>query len=152
MLDRTELAIEGMNCPSCAARIERALTRSDGVAEAGVNFATAHAEAIYDPRAVSVEDLQQRIVAAGYAASPAAPETRDAEDVHDVERTEWLRRVVVAWPLRLIAMALAFAAPEGGWARWASFGSRFLSSSGPAGRSFTVAFSARGTSARTWTR
>ncbi len=121
VLDRTELAIDGMNCPSCAVRIERALTRSEGVAEAGVNFATAHAEVIYDARAVSVEDLQQRIVAAGYSASPAAPETRDAEDVHDVERAEWLRRVVIAWPLGLIVMALAFAAPEAGWARWASF-------------------------------
>ncbi|HEV2059682.1 MAG TPA: cation transporter, partial [Solirubrobacteraceae bacterium] len=121
VFDRTELAIDGMNCPSCAVRIERALTRSEGVAEAGVNFATAHAEVIYDPRAVSVEDLQERIIAAGYSASPAAFETRDAEDVHDVERGEWLRRVVIAWPLGLIVMALAFAAPEAAWARWASF-------------------------------
>ena len=40
--DRVELAIEGMTCASCAARIEKRLNRLDGV-EASVNYASEHA-------------------------------------------------------------------------------------------------------------
>jgi Cu+-exporting ATPase len=41
--DRIELTVEGMHCASCVSRIEKALTRVDGVTEANVNLATGHA-------------------------------------------------------------------------------------------------------------
>src|SRR5688572_17422647 len=40
--ERVDLAIEGMTCASCAARIEKRLNRLEGV-EASVNYATEHA-------------------------------------------------------------------------------------------------------------
>lgn len=49
--ERTEevaLELEGMSCASCAARVERALSRQAGVAEVRVNFATARAEVVFD--------------------------------------------------------------------------------------------------------
>ena len=47
-----ELAIEGMTCASCAARIERALNKLEGV-EATVNFATETAAVSFDPAQVA---------------------------------------------------------------------------------------------------
>ena len=38
--DRIELAIEGMTCASCVARVEKALLKVEGVSEAQVNLAT----------------------------------------------------------------------------------------------------------------
>ncbi len=49
---RIELAIGGMTCASCAARIEKKLNRMDGVA-ATVNFATEKARIAVRRRASS---------------------------------------------------------------------------------------------------
>ena len=45
-LDKTrvlDFSVEGMTCGSCAARVERTLAESHGVADAEVNFATGRA-------------------------------------------------------------------------------------------------------------
>ncbi|MFC9181715.1 MULTISPECIES: heavy metal translocating P-type ATPase [Streptomyces] len=67
-----ELAIGGMTCASCAARIEKKLNRMDGV-EATVNYATEKAKVTYAGTDVSVEDLIATVEATGYTARPPAP-------------------------------------------------------------------------------
>ncbi|UPT43681.1 heavy metal translocating P-type ATPase [Streptomyces sp. WAC00303] len=67
-----ELAIGGMTCASCAARIEKKLNRMDGV-EATVNYATEKAKVTYLGADVSVEDLIATVEATGYTARPPAP-------------------------------------------------------------------------------
>jgi Cu+-exporting ATPase len=62
-----DLALEGMTCAACAARIEKALNRVPGVV-AGVNFATEAASVDYDPRQASVEGLIAAVTRAGYGA------------------------------------------------------------------------------------
>ncbi|NDZ58091.1 copper-translocating P-type ATPase [Streptomyces anulatus] len=66
-----ELAIGGMTCASCAARIEKKLNRMDGV-EATVNYATEKAKVTYLGADVSVEDLIATVEATGYTARPPA--------------------------------------------------------------------------------
>jgi Cu+-exporting ATPase len=71
---RVELAIGGMTCSSCAARVERKLNRLDGVS-ASVNYATEKATITLDGPApsgaapVTVDDLIRTVRAAGYTAS-----------------------------------------------------------------------------------
>ncbi|MFE9698795.1 heavy metal translocating P-type ATPase, partial [Streptomyces sp. NPDC006270] len=67
-----ELAIGGMTCASCAARIEKKLNRMDGVA-ATVNYATEKAKVTYLGADVSVEDLIATVEATGYTARPPSP-------------------------------------------------------------------------------
>ncbi|MEU6502467.1 heavy metal translocating P-type ATPase [Streptomyces californicus] len=68
-----ELAIGGMTCASCAARIEKKLNRMDGV-EATVNYATEKAKVTYQGSEVSVDDLIATVEATGYTARrPASP-------------------------------------------------------------------------------
>ena len=61
-----ELAIGGMTCASCAARIERKLNGLDGVS-AAVNFATETARVTF-PATVTAEDLVSAVERAGYTA------------------------------------------------------------------------------------
>ncbi|WP_420882390.1 heavy metal translocating P-type ATPase, partial [Streptomyces barkulensis] len=69
--DEVELAIGGMTCASCAARVEKKLNRMDGVS-ATVNFATEKARVSYAP-GVSVDDLIATVEKTGYTAQPPPP-------------------------------------------------------------------------------
>ncbi|MFD4632647.1 heavy metal translocating P-type ATPase [Streptomyces sp. NPDC058284] len=71
-----ELAIGGMTCASCAARIEKKLNRMDGV-EATVNYATEKAKVSYRGQDVSVRDLIATVEATGYTAQEPAPARRE---------------------------------------------------------------------------
>ncbi|MEE6264686.1 heavy metal translocating P-type ATPase [Streptomyces diastatochromogenes] len=66
-----ELAIGGMTCASCAARIEKKLNRMDGV-EATVNYATEKAKVAFQDD-VSIRDLIATVEATGYTAQQPAP-------------------------------------------------------------------------------
>ncbi|MCX4746379.1 heavy metal translocating P-type ATPase [Kitasatospora sp. NBC_01287] len=69
--DRVELAIGGMTCASCAARVEKKLNRMDGVA-ATVNFATEKARIDFGPE-TTVADLIATVERTGYTAELPAP-------------------------------------------------------------------------------
>ncbi len=66
-----ELAIGGMTCASCAARVEKKLNKLAGVT-ATVNFATEKA-AVSFPGIVSSDDLIAVVERTGYTAAVAAP-------------------------------------------------------------------------------
>ncbi|MFB1041712.1 heavy metal translocating P-type ATPase [Streptomyces chrestomyceticus] len=68
---RVELAIGGMTCASCAARVEKKLNRMPGVS-ATVNFATERARVEYGDD-VSVDDLIATVEKTGYTAQRPAP-------------------------------------------------------------------------------
>lgn len=79
----TTLDITGMTCASCVRRVERALSKVEGVELANVNFATETAMVTSDT-SVPVETLVAAIEKAAYAAKEAvAGEDRDTErDAH----------------------------------------------------------------------
>ncbi|MDQ3410531.1 MAG: heavy metal translocating P-type ATPase, partial [Chloroflexota bacterium] len=73
------LPITGMTCASCVRRVEKALVKVAGVAEASVNLATENARVSYDPALVQPAQLTAAVARAGYgvrelpAAAPASP-------------------------------------------------------------------------------
>ncbi|MGD6753585.1 heavy metal translocating P-type ATPase [Streptomyces sp. BH105] len=75
--EQVELAIGGMTCASCAARVEKKLNRMDGV-EATVNYATEKAKVSY-AEGVEVADLIATVEATGYTAKPPAPPAAPTE-------------------------------------------------------------------------
>ncbi|WPO72997.1 heavy metal translocating P-type ATPase [Streptomyces sp. KN37] len=77
-----ELAIGGMTCASCAARIEKKLNRMDGV-EATVNYATEKAKVSYRGEDISVQDLISTVEATGYTAEEPAPPRDEAASARD---------------------------------------------------------------------
>ena len=120
--DPVELAVSGMTCGSCANRVEKALSRQDGVKEASVNFATQRATVQLDPGRVDVDDLVAAVAKAGYGLAPV-PESADADAEQSEERVRsmWLRRVLVAWPLGIIVLVLSLFSMHEPWARWTAF-------------------------------
>ncbi|MFI1913318.1 heavy metal translocating P-type ATPase [Nocardia sp. NPDC020380] len=64
---RVRLAVTGMSCASCSARVERALNRMDGVT-AAVNVATGVAT-VDAPDGIGANDLCDTVIAAGYGAT-----------------------------------------------------------------------------------
>ncbi|HKP51224.1 MAG TPA: heavy metal translocating P-type ATPase [Chloroflexia bacterium] len=82
------LAVQGMTCASCVARIERGLKKLPGVADASVNLATERATVQYAPGQVSVDDMVRKVSDLGYSATPeqsqAAPLYDDADVSLDV--------------------------------------------------------------------
>lgn len=63
---RVDLPITGMTCAACARRIERKLSKAEGVRGANVNFATLRATVEYDPKATGVRELMDVVKDVGY--------------------------------------------------------------------------------------
>ncbi|MEU1788224.1 heavy metal translocating P-type ATPase [Streptomyces sparsogenes] len=108
-----ELAIGGMTCASCAARIEKKLNRMDGV-EATVNYATEKAKVTFRED-IAVGDLIATVEATGYTArepepdpahTGAAPE-RDAEGNAPDELRPLRQRLTTAVLLAVPVIAMA---------------------------------------------
>ncbi|WP_209860513.1 heavy metal translocating P-type ATPase [Paenibacillus shirakamiensis] len=63
---QTTLQLTGMTCAACANKIEKGLSKIDGVAIANVNFALEKASVTYDPVKVDVQRLEETIKKLGY--------------------------------------------------------------------------------------
>ncbi len=72
---RLEVAVTGMTCASCAARVERRLRSLDGVVDAVVNLATERSAVEFLPGAVSTAEIKQAIVDLGYGVQDLAEES-----------------------------------------------------------------------------
>lgn len=70
---QVELAIKGMTCASCVLRVEKALAKVPGVAQANVNLATHRASLSFTPSVTDTQSLIPQLVKAtedaGYEAS-----------------------------------------------------------------------------------
>lgn len=114
--DTVDLIISGMTCASCARQVERALSRTPGVAEANVNLATEHVQVVFDPASTTVDDLIRSVERVGYGAStpalvadaPIAPATSDesAPDAETLRRKRDLRHT-----RRTLALGVALTVP-----------------------------------------
>ncbi|MEO2205859.1 heavy metal translocating P-type ATPase [Paenibacillus pabuli] len=63
---QTTLQITGMTCAACSTRIEKGLSRMEGVQQASVNLAIEQASVTYDPKTVNVNALRDKVEALGY--------------------------------------------------------------------------------------
>ncbi|MFF0294829.1 heavy metal translocating P-type ATPase [Kitasatospora sp. NPDC004614] len=121
--ERVELAIGGMTCASCAARIEKKLNRIDGV-EASVNFATEKARVDFGP-GTSVADLIATVEKTGYTAElPPAPEPEPEAPAPEPDplRERLLISAVLSLPVVLLSMVPALQFDNWQWLSFALTG------------------------------
>ena len=104
---RVELAIGGMTCASCVARVERKLNKLDGVT-AAVNFATERA-VVSHPASVTPAELVAAVEAAGYSARlpEPAPVGQDTPVERDEESWSLRQRLLVSVTLTVPVVVLA---------------------------------------------
>jgi Cu+-exporting ATPase len=109
-----DVPVTGMHCAACAARIEKALSKSPGVFQAGVNFATARATVRYDRRTTNPKALQNVVRNEGYDAVVEGANAQPAgdrgaivaeENEHRQLRFRLIVAAVFAAPVAFIEMA-----------------------------------------------
>ena len=98
---RSDIAIEGMTCAACANRIQRGLTKLDGVDEVRVNFANGRATVLHHGAADS--DMRAVVERLGYD----APVTADHDAAERLREADLRRRWTVAVVLGVPVMALS---------------------------------------------
>ena len=108
------LPITGMTCVNCAATVERALCRTEGVAGASVNYATERAIVELSEEGATFEDLSVAVERVGYGVLQAdLDELDDVEaaarrrELEDQTRKFWIG-VGFAGPLFILSMARDF--------------------------------------------
>lgn len=69
---KTTLRASDLSCPSCVAKIEKALQGTEGVQGAKVHFETGRISVEHDPSRASVDDLVKAVASAGYTAKASA--------------------------------------------------------------------------------
>jgi Zn2+/Cd2+-exporting ATPase len=67
---RTVLRVEGMDCASCAATVEKRVSLLPGVHHAAVNFAAGRLDAEHDP-GLDLADIEKAVMDAGYGVAKA---------------------------------------------------------------------------------
>jgi len=125
-MSTVRLELEGMTCAACAARIEKALNRLDGV-DATVNLATEEAAVRYEESSVEIEDLVAAVKGIGYGARTQGAEAEGRRSLLGIRLAV---AAILTVPVALIAMvppfgfdgwewvALALTTPVWGWAGW----------------------------------
>jgi Zn2+/Cd2+-exporting ATPase len=94
-LERTVVRVEGMDCASCAATVEKRVSQLPGVRRAVVNFAAGRLDAEHDP-GLAREELEKAVRDSGYGVA----------NTQEVERTPFWR---TPRALSVFASALLFA-------------------------------------------
>ena len=126
---RSDLAVEGMTCAACANRIQRKLSKLDGVTTAQVNFANGRATVTHTAT-VDGDDFKSVIESLGYVV-PVEVDHDAAEQRHEADlRRRWIVALVLGLPAMLISMVpplhfdgwqwvvAAFATPVIFWSGW----------------------------------
>jgi len=103
-----ELALMGMTCASCAARIEKKLNRMEGVT-ATVNYATETADVHVSDANVAVGDLVATVEAAGYKARAITADS-NTDDIDEATRKAdalLSLRLLVSLPLAAVVAVIS---------------------------------------------
>ena len=64
--EESTLQISGMTCTACASRVEKGISKMEGVDKANVNFALEQLSVQYDPDATNVNEFKKEIEKIGY--------------------------------------------------------------------------------------
>lgn len=115
--ERGTLLVEGMDCASCVAHVEKAARAAGGASACAVSLATGRASVEFDPSRTDIEKIADAITEAGYKASPLAAGTSGAKaeeqrlEKAQAEAQSWLWRAIIGFALWL---------PIEGW-HWISY-------------------------------
>ncbi|SDC46217.1 Cu+-exporting ATPase [Pelagirhabdus alkalitolerans] len=80
--EKVTLPVEGMTCSACSNRIEKVVSRMDGVKEAGVNLPNEKITLEYDPNSTRLLTIQEKVEKLGYqlVLEKEEDETEDREE------------------------------------------------------------------------
>lgn len=83
--EKAEFDITGMTCAACSSRIERVLSKMEGIHSANVNLALETGTVEFNPAELSVADIIARIEKAGYGAMEKVENEKERVDFRQKE-------------------------------------------------------------------
>src|SRR3972149_7265957 len=87
-IKKLNLPVEGMTCASCVARVEKAISKVEGVKNVSVNFATEKASFEIDPDRVDMAKITEVVEEAGYKISISDSSKMDGETDTEIYGSE----------------------------------------------------------------
>ena len=105
MIQKRTIPVVGMACSSCAAHVETTLSEQAGVVSASVNLAMRTALVEYDDALISLGQMKAAVNAIGF--DLVVEQDRSVEVIERREYTVLKRRVLLAWLLALLVMAVS---------------------------------------------
>lgn len=100
--EKTEFDISGMTCAACATRIEKGLTKLEGVVKANVNLALEKATVEYNSATLSTGEIIKKVESLGYGAriKEDAAETSDHRQKEIEQQTgKFIFSAILSFPL-----------------------------------------------------
>ncbi len=96
-------SVDGMNCASCVAHVERAARKLPGVEACSVNLARGRAVVQYDPRQASPQQIADAVSKSGYSAMVEALQSTDPNTSPEEARVARQAATANSWFHRAIA-------------------------------------------------
>lgn len=110
-MNKETIQIGGMTCAACSSRVEKALSKTEGIITASVNLATETAAVEYDPEKIQLSEIEEVVKKTGYEVIRS--EKKAAVDEHKLRKEKEIRTLrikfivsaIFAVPLLYLAMA-----------------------------------------------
>ena len=104
-LKEVELDIDGISCQMCVSKIERKISKLDGVKSIVVNLANSRGKVVYDSEKIKLSEILQKIEKLGYKGTK---HNEIAESIKDKEKEEQLKREFVEFKVAIFFSAIIF--------------------------------------------
>ena len=104
-MEKKTIAILGMMCAGCSARVEKRLNELEGIQTASVNLPARTALVEYDPQQISLQQMKDELAKIGY--DMVIEEDRNVEAIERRAYTSLRNKVIASWGFALLVMAIA---------------------------------------------
>src|SRR5690554_1335923 len=107
---KTSIAVGGMHCASCAAKIEKSLTKLNGIVSAQVNLASETVLVTYIDNNLSADEFRKNIRNSGYKYYGVIDSTKEdaSELIRIREQKKRLYRTIAAFSVSIPLMVLMY--------------------------------------------
>jgi len=105
IMEKKTIAILGMMCAGCSARVEKRLNELEGIQSAAVNLPARTALVEYDPKLISLEQTKDELGKIGY--DMVIEEDRNVEAIEHRTYISLRNRVVASWLFAILVMAIS---------------------------------------------
>ena len=116
-MEKITLIVKGMHCASCAANIEKAIKKIDGVISVGVNFASEKAFIEYDSKKTNIKEFQKAVEKVGDYKLLKTLETKE-DDHHKKEQAKEFNLLKKKFLFALVLSVLVFLGSFLHWSYW----------------------------------
>ena len=104
-LKEVELDIDGISCQMCVSKIERKISKLEGVKSIVVNLANSRGKIVYDSEKIKLSEILHIIEKLGYKGTKHNDIT---ESIKDKEKEEQLKREFVEFKVAIFFSAIIF--------------------------------------------